>query len=129
MTAPARVEATPEALVWIDVLKRRHGALVFYQHHGCSDGGAAPLCLPEGEYRSAPDDRLLGEIGGCRFYMSGYKFEQWREFQAIVDVAAGVGAGFSLETTEGVAFFTRLRAFSDAEIELLACAGEPPRAE
>jgi uncharacterized protein (DUF779 family) len=128
MTAPARVEATPEALFWIGVLKGKHGPLAFYQRHGCSDGGAAPICLPAGDYRSAPDDRLLGEIGGCPFYMSGHQFEQWRNIQAIIDVAPGLGAGFTLEATEGMGFFTRLRSFSAAEIESLAFAGEPPRA-
>jgi uncharacterized protein (DUF779 family) len=128
MTAPARVEATREAVVWIGVLKGKHGPLAFYQGHGCNEGGAAPVCLPEGEYRSAPDDRLLGEIGGCPFYASGHQFEQWRRVQAIVDVAPGLGAGFSLEAPEGVGFFTRLRLLSDEEIEQLAAKGEPPLA-
>lgn len=128
MTAPARVQVTAEALSWIVRLKAKHGPLAFYQRHGCSDGGAAPICIPEAEYRSAPDDRLLGQIGGCPFYMSGYQFEQWRHIQAIIDVAPGIAAGFSLESPEGVAFFTRLRFFSEAEIEQLAVVGEPPRA-
>lgn len=126
MTAPARVEATAEALSCIVRLKAKHGPLAFYQRHGCSEGGAAPICLPEAEHRSAPDDRLLGEICGCPFYISGYQFEQWRHIQAIIDVAPGVGAGFSLESPEGVGFFTRLRFFSANEIEQLAVAGEPP---
>ncbi|MCI4677577.1 DUF779 domain-containing protein [Rhodoblastus acidophilus] len=125
MPAPARVDVTADALLWIDRLKTKHGPLLFYQPHGCCEGGPAPVCLPEGEYRSARNDRLLGEIGGCRFFMSGYQFEQWRHIQAIVDVAPGPGVGFSLESPEGVGFFTRLRFFSDAEIELLAVAGEP----
>lgn len=123
--APARVEATVEALLWIARLKAKHGALVFYQRHGCCEGGPAPICLPEGDYKSAPNDRLIGEIGGCLFYMSGYQYEQWRHIQAIIDVAPGRGAGFSLESTEGVGFFTRLRFFLESEIEQLAVAGEP----
>jgi uncharacterized protein (DUF779 family) len=126
MTAPARVEATVEALSLIVRLKAKHGPLTFYQGHGCSEGGAAPICLPEAEYRSAPDDRLVGEIGGCPFYMSGRQFEQWRSVQAIVDAAPGFGAGFSLESPEGMAFFTRLRFYDAAEIAQLAVAGEPP---
>ncbi len=126
MTAPARIEATTEALSWIARLKAKHGPLAFYQRHGCSEGGPAPLRMPDAEYRPAPEDRLLGEIGGCPFYMSGYQFEQWRHIQAIIDVAPGVGAGFSLESPEGVAFFTRLRFFTAAEIGRLALAGEPP---
>ena len=125
MTAPARVDVTPEALLWIGRLKAKHGPLVFYQRHGCCEGGPAPICLPAVEYRADQNDRLLGEIGGCPFYMSGYQFEQWRQVQAIIDVAQGVGAGFTLESPEGVAFFTRLRLFSEAEIALLAVASEP----
>jgi uncharacterized protein (DUF779 family) len=125
MLAPARVEVTAEALLWIARLKAKHGPLVFYQRHGCCEGGPAPICLPEDDYRSAPNDRMLGEIGGCLFYMSGHQFEQWRHIQAIIDVAPGLGAGFSLESTEGVGFFTRLRFFVESEIEQLALAGEP----
>ena len=125
---PRRVEATAETLLWIERLTAKHGPLVFYQHHGCCEGGPAPVCLSQGDYRSSQDDRLLGEIGGCPLYISGRQFEQWRHFQAIIDVAPGFGLGFSLEAPEGVGFFTRLRAFSVAEVERLAVAGEPLRA-
>jgi uncharacterized protein (DUF779 family) len=127
MVAPARILATEETLRWIERLRAQHGPLVLYQHHGCCEGGAAPVCLPEEDYRAGPDDRLLGEICGCPVYMSGHQFEQWRNVQAIIDVAPGLGAGFSLEATEGVGFFTRLRLFSNTEIEQLAVAGDPPR--
>jgi uncharacterized protein (DUF779 family) len=125
LPAPKRVEAAAQTLEWIDRLKGKHGPLVFYQHHGCCEGGAAPVCLIEGDYRPSPDDRLLGEIGGCPFFISGRQYDQWRDMQAIIDVAPGLGAGFSLEATEGVGFFTRLRFFSGAEIEQLAVAAEP----
>jgi uncharacterized protein len=125
----ARVEATSEALAWISVLKSRHGPLAFYQGHGCNEGGPAPICLAEADYRPAPDDRLLGEIGGCPFYASGPQFEQWRHVQAIVDVAPGFGVGFSLETPEGVGFYTRLRLLGGDEIRALEARGEPPRVE
>ncbi len=120
-----RVEATPEALEWIARLAAKHGPLMFYQHHGCCQGGPAPVCLPDGEYRLGDADVLLGEIGGCPFYMSGWQFEQWRNIQAIIDVSPGQGSGFSIEGPEGVCFFTRLRAFTDAEIEQLATASDP----
>ena len=126
-TAPARVEATAETLAWIERLKATHGPLALYQHHGCCEGGAAPVCLREREYRAAAGDRLLGEIDGCPFYISGYQYEQWRHVQAIVDTSPGLGAGFSLEAPEGVGFFIRLRLFSAAEMDALAAAGEPPR--
>jgi uncharacterized protein (DUF779 family) len=125
MPAPARVEASAETLLWIARLREKHGPLMFYQHHGCCQGGAAPVCLPEGEYRLGDSDVLLGEIGGCAFYMSGWQFEQWRNIQTIIDVAPGQGSGFSVEAPEGVCFFTRLRVFTDAEVALLAEAGAP----
>jgi uncharacterized protein len=128
MTVPVRVQATNEALAWIALLKGKHGPVAFYQCHGCNEGGPAPVCLAEGDYRPAPDDLLLGEIGGCPFYSSGRQFEQWRDVQAIVDVAPGLGAGFSLEAPEGVGFFTRLRLLNDDEVKRLAAAGEPRRA-
>jgi uncharacterized protein (DUF779 family) len=46
----------------------------------------------------------------------------------IVDVAPGVGNGFSLEATEGMSFVLRSRIFTDEECAELATAGAPPRA-
>lgn len=127
MPAPARVEVTPEALVWIGLLKSRHGPLMFYQSGGCCEG-SSPMCFAEKEYRVGPEDVLLGEIAGCPFYIRANQFEYWRHTQLIIDVVEGVGAGFSLEAPEGVSFLTRSRVFTDAEAEELAAAGEPPRA-
>jgi len=123
-----RVEATPEALEWIARLAAKHGPLMFYQHHGCCQGAPAPVCLPMGEYKVGETDLLLGEIGGYPFYMSAEQFRQWRHIQAIIDVTPGFASGFSIEGPEGIGFFTRLRNFTDAEIEQLADAGEPPSA-
>ena len=39
----------------------------------------------------------------------------------------GRGAGFSLEAPEGMRFLTRSRVFTDAELDELERAGEPPR--
>jgi uncharacterized protein len=125
MAAPARVEATAETIGWIERLKLKHGPLALYQRHGCCEGGAAPVCMPAVEYRPSPGDRRLDDIAGCPFLISSAQFEQWRRFQAIVDVAPGLGAGFSLEAPEGVGFFIRLRLFSDAELQDLAAAEEP----
>jgi len=121
-----RVEATPQALEWIATLVAKHGPLMFYQHHGCCQGAPAPVCLVDGEYKLGVTDFLLGEIGGCPFYMSGQQFEQWRGIQAIIDVTPGQASGFSIEGPEGVCFYTRLRNFTAVEIEQLNTAGEPP---
>jgi hypothetical protein len=127
MPAPARVEATAEALLWIVRLKAKHGPLMFYLSHGCCDG-SSPMCFPDGDYRVSGADVLFGEIGGCPFYMSAQQFEYWRHTQMSVDVAPAQGSGFSIEAPEGVGFFTRSRIFTDAEVEQLAAAGDPPRA-
>lgn len=115
MAAPATVDATPEAMALIGMLKDRHGPLAFYHRHGCNEGGPAPVCFPKAEYRPAPGDLCLGEICACPVYASGPLYDQWRGVLAIIDVAPGLGAGFSLEATEGVSFFTRLRPGRDAE--------------
>ena len=125
--APARVEATPDALTWIARLKDRYGPLMFYQSGGCCEG-SAPLCFRDKEYWVGGEDVFLGELAGCPFYIRANQFEYWRHTQLIIDVVEGLGAGFSLEAPEGVSFLTRSRVFTDAEAEALAAAGEPPRA-
>jgi uncharacterized protein len=127
MPAPARVEATGETLSWIARLRAKHGPLAFYQSGGCCEG-SAPLCFTVKELRVGPRDVLLGEIGGCPFYIRENQFEYWRHTQLIIDVVKGGGEGFSLEGPEGVSFLTRSRLFTDAEVAALAAAGEPPRA-
>lgn len=124
---PARVEATAEALLWIARLKDKHGPLMFYQSAGCCEG-SAPLCYRDKELWVGPSDVLLGEIGGCPFYIRDNQFEYWRHTQLIIDVVKGGGNAFSIEGPEGVSFHTRSRVFTDAEVAELEAAGEPPRA-
>jgi uncharacterized protein (DUF779 family) len=127
MAAPARVEATADTLLWIVRLKAKHGPLAFYQSGGCCEG-SAPLCFAEKELRVGPRDVLLGEIGGCAFYIRENQFDYWRHTQLIIDVVKGGGEGFSLEGPEGISFLTRSRVFTDAECEAHVAQGEPPRA-
>ncbi len=68
MTAISRVLATDATLALIARLKARYGPLMFHQSGGCCDG-SAPMCFPEGELLVGDSDVLLGEIGGCPFYM------------------------------------------------------------
>lgn len=127
MPVPSRIEATAEALLWIAILKAKHGPLMFYLSSGCCEG-SSPMCFTEGDYRVNDADILLGEVGGSPFYLSAPQFEYWRHTQLILDVTPGQGSGFSLEAPEGVSFLTRSRVFSDAEVAELSAAGEPPRA-
>ncbi len=120
MTATVpRVVATEAALMLIEKLKAEHGPLMFHQSGGCCDG-SSPMCYPRGEFRVGSQDVLLGEIGGCPFYISKSQYEYWRHTQLIIDVVPGRGGMFSLEGPEGVRFHTRSRLFSTEELEHLA---------
>ena len=114
MIAIPRVLATDAALTLTARLKAKHGPLMFHQSGGCCDG-SAPMCFPEGELLVGDGDVLLGEIGGCPFYMSAAQYEYWKHTQLIIDVVPGRGGMFSLEGPEGLRFLTRSRLFDDEE--------------
>lgn len=109
-----RVLATDAALALIDKVRSKHGPVMFHQSGGCCDG-SAPMCFPQGEFVVGDYDRLLGEIGGAPFYISGPQFEYWQHTQLIIDVVPGRGGMFSLEGPEGLRFLTRSRLFTDDE--------------
>ncbi|QHJ00690.1 DUF779 domain-containing protein [Xylophilus rhododendri] len=119
MTTVARVTPTDAALALIERLRREHGALMFHQSGGCCDG-SAPMCYPQGEFIVGDYDRLLGEIGGAPFYISGPQFEYWQHTQLIIDVVPGRGGMFSLEGPTGERFLTRSRLYTDEEWALLS---------
>lgn len=122
-TPPDRVTATDAAIALIGKLKSIHGPLMFHQSGGCCDG-SAPMCFPDGEFKTGDQDVLLGEIDGSPFYMGRAQFEYWRHTQLIIDVVDGRGGMFSLEGPEGKRFLTRSRVFSDAEWQALKTAEE-----
>lgn len=109
-----RVTATDAALALIDLVRAKHGPVMFHQSGGCCDG-SAPMCYPQGEFIIGDYDRLLGHIGGAPFYISGPQFEYWQHTALIIDVVPGRGGMFSLEGPEGLRFLTRSRLFTDAE--------------
>ena len=113
-----RVTATPAAVALIDRLRSQHGNVMFHQSGGCCDG-SAPMCYPLGEFVVGDYDRLLGEIGGAPFYISGSQFEYWQHTQLIIDVVPGRGGMFSLEGPHGLRFLTRSRLFTDDEWAML----------
>ena len=84
--------------------------------------------IPPGDFRVGPQDVLLGEIAGCKFYIGAAQFEYWQHTQLIIDVVPGRGSGFSVEAPEGVRFLTRSRVFTDDEVAELDAAGPPARA-
>ncbi len=111
---PERVIATEEALALIDLLKEKHGPLMFHQSGGCCDG-SSPMCYEDGDLIVGDQDILLGHIGGVPFYMMKSQFEYWKHTQLIIDAIDGRGGMFSLEGVEGKRFLTRSRAFTDEE--------------
>ncbi|WP_297987174.1 DUF779 domain-containing protein [uncultured Anoxybacillus sp.] len=105
-----KVIATDAALQLIEKLKAKYGPLMFHQSGGCCDG-SSPMCYPQGEFIIGQSDVLLGEIGGCPFYMHAAQYEYWKHTQLIIDVVPGRGGMFSLEGSEGVRFLTRSKLF------------------
>lgn len=114
-----KVVATPAALALIACLKQEHGDLFFHQSGGCCDNSAANCFLP-GELTIGAGDVLLGEIGGCPFYIGKAQYDTWRHTQLIVDVIDGHGGTFSLEGPTGKAFHSRSRVFTASELAALA---------
>lgn len=114
-----RVIASDAALELIELLKKRHGQLIFHQSGGCCDG-SSPMCYPEGDLILGNQDILLGEIGGCPFYMHKNQFDYWKHTQLIIDVVEGRGGMFSLEGVEGKRFLTRSRTFTSEELKELS---------
>ena len=111
-----KVIATAAAVELIEFLKAKHGPeLMFHQSGGCCDGSAANCYLP-GEITMGAGDVMLGEIGGCGFYIGKAQYAHWRHTQLIIDVIEGHGGTFSLEGPEGKAFHTRSRVFTAEEM-------------
>lgn len=118
-----RVTVTEAALAFIQYLKEKHGPLMFHQSGGCCDG-SSPMCYPLGEFIVGDNDVLLGEIGGCPFYISKAQFEYWRHTQLIIDCVPGNGGMFSLDNSVGKRFLTRSRLFTEDERKQLSDAQE-----
>ncbi|MDO8346885.1 MAG: DUF779 domain-containing protein [Rugosibacter sp.] len=118
-----RVIATDAALELIEVLKKKHGPVFFHQSGGCCDNSAANCYLP-GDLTIGANDVHLGDIGGSPFYISASQYEYWKHTQLIIDVIeGGQGGTFSIEASEGKAFHTRSRLFTDDEWAELKAAG------
>mgnify|MGYP000858007458 CR=1 FL=1 len=119
-----QVDATPAAIALIRKLRAVHGPLLFHQSGGCCDG-SAPMCYPRGEFRIGSRDVLLGTIDDCEVYIGGDQYELWKHTTLTIDAVPGRGAGFSLESPEGMRFLTRSTMCSVEQ--LAALAKDPPR--
>jgi uncharacterized protein len=89
------VSATGAAIDMIERLTEEQGPLVFFQSGGYYEG-SSPICLKDGELPPGPDDLLIGEIGGARFYVDRDQYARWGCPLFLIDVSAGPADGFSL---------------------------------
>ena len=101
--AAPKVVATDAAVAELGRLRVEHGPLMLFQSGGCCDG-SSPMCFPEGEFLLGPNDRLLGEIDGCPFYIDAEQDERWNRPALVLDVAPGSGSGMSLEGVHDLHF-------------------------
>lgn len=113
--AVERVSVTEKAKAVIDELKQKHGDLMFHQSGGCCDG-SSPMCFAKGDFMVGSRDLCLGEIEGCRFYMSADQFEYYKNSHIVVDVTQGRGSSFSLEIPLGLRFMAVSRIMTDEEL-------------
>ena len=110
-----RILATEKAVALINTLREANGPLMFHQSGGCCDG-STPMCFAENEFKTGNSDVCLGEVAGCRFFMSADQFEYWKHTQLTLDVTPGRGSSFSLEIPLGVRFYIQSRMFTDDEM-------------
>lgn len=112
-----RVAVTGEAAQLLRSLAAVNGPLMFHQSGGCCDG-SAPMCFPQGEFRTSDADVHLGDLNIAAagedpmvvpVWMSREQFEVWKHTHLTIDVVVGRGAGFSLEAPTGKRFLIRSR--------------------
>jgi len=123
LTPIERVRATPAARALIERLRAAHGAIYFYQSHGCCEG-STPMCFAPGDMPLTADDRLLGQIDGVPFHASAAQVDYLAGLEITVDVAPGNAGTFSLEDGSGEHFVASFRLWTDDESQRLAL--QPP---
>jgi len=114
-----RVQATAAAQALIGRLRHQHGAILFYQSHGCC-AGSAPMCFAVHELKLNADDRLLGSVDGVPVYASLAQCDYLAGLQMTLDVAPGNSGSFGLEDGSGQHFVAHFRLWTDAELPRLA---------
>ena len=119
--ATARVIATPAAEAAIRDLVAQRGKLMFFQSGGCCDG-SLPICFDLGEFVLNDRDVLLGDVGGCPFYIDHRQFEAWKHTQLILDVSDGLPEGFSLPAGDHGHFVTHSRLYGPEPQSCVAAA-------
>ena len=90
---------------------------MFFQSGGCCDG-SLPICFDLGELVLSDRDILLGDVGGCPFYIDHRQFEAWKHTQLILDVSDGLPEGFSLPAGADEHFVTHSRLYRREPVPL-----------
>lgn len=101
--------ATDKAIEVIEVLKAKHGKLLFQQSAGCCDG-TVPLCFSADGHYISSQNVLIGTISDVPYYIDKQQASYFSHVQLTVDAIQGMGASFSLESAEGYAFLLHTRA-------------------
>lgn len=103
---PKTITATPATADLLARLAAEHGPL----HLQVSGSyGVSVICLPASELRIGARDTLVGQIGDVPVYMMLNEARYWHGTSVVIDVAKGVGVGFSLEGPQRVHFTLRKR--------------------
>ena len=115
----SRVGVTDRAAAMIRTLREEHGPLMFHQSGGCCDG-SSPMCFAQGDFLTGDADVLLGQLDAgtpepVDVWMSREQFAYWKHTHLTIDLVPGRGAGFSLESPNGVRFLIRSRLLTAEE--------------
>lgn len=104
---PKSIIASTEATDLLLRLQAQHGPLLL-QISGSY--GVSVICLPLAELRLGARDLKVGEVSGTPVFMMLNEARYWDGTDIAINVAKGVGVGFSLEGPERVHFTLRKRA-------------------
>ena len=72
-----RITITKKATEVLEILKEKHGTLIFHQSGGCCDG-SAPMIFEKEDMYLDESDVLLGTLNDVNFYMNRDQFEYWK---------------------------------------------------
>ena len=95
--------ATDKAIEIVEMLKKKHGNLLFQQSSGCCEG-TVPMCFQADGHYISSQNVLIGHIAGVPYYIDKTQAAYLKHTQILIDVIEGQGASFSLESAEGYAF-------------------------
>jgi hypothetical protein len=120
------VTATQAARDLIGKLISEHGPLSL---HVSGSYGVTVICLKAHELSIGARDELIGTIEDAPMFLMTSEIEYWRGSALILDVAHGIGPGFSLEGPLCVHFTLRKRANPAKrtwDADAILAAGAPP---